>query len=377
MNIRRYGALLAGGLVFLLAGCRPSAPPPIPSDLDTRLEELAEAFFANGDFSGIVAISRDGELLGTSTVGSPDSDPANSHDLHTSFHIASISKTFTAVAIRSLAERDALSLDAPLSSLLPGFPEGERLTIRHLLDHRSGIPDYWSLPDVREVMARKLAVGEIVDWLGSHSLEFEPGSDFSYSNSGYTVLAAVIEAASGQPYHDYLAARVYPAAALTETGAFRNDTDTVEFSPAYGPGRIEPSPTYDPSILVGAGSLRSTAGDLLSWCEAFNADFLNPGTATFVHGWGVRSENGRRRVEQTGRNPGFSSHLRAYPDSRTCVVVLSNIESDSVAALGAGASSIVFGEPVTPPARRTVIPVPEDKLVDYVGRFEISEGREL
>ncbi len=367
--------VLAVGLaVVALASCRPPAARVVEYRLDEKLQELALAFLANGDFSGVIAVSHDGEVIGEAAVASTYVQGARALDTHTSFHVASISKTFTAAAIRSLVAQDRFSLDDPLADFLPDFPASESLTIRHLLNHQSGVPDYWSLPDVGEYTSRHTPIAELIAWLGTKPLDFAPGSDTSYSNSGYALLAAVVEAASGQKYHDYLAREIFPAANLKETSVYLNDADVVGYSPAYGSDRITPSAPYDPSILIGAGSLKSTASDLLLWCKVFIDNFLDAESDTFVYGWGTREENGRRHLEQTGRNPGFSAHLRAYPDSGTCVVVLSNIESDSVAVLGAGAAAIAFGEAVTPLAKRPVISVSEDKLAAFIGHFEISPG---
>lgn len=368
-------ALALPVVLSVLLGCRPGGPPVAEVPLDDGLRQLAEAFFANRDFSGVVAVSRDGELIGEAAVGFADAEKARAPDLHTSFHVASISKTFTAAAIRALLSQDRLALNDPIARFLPDFPKASAITIRHLLDHQSGVPDYWSLAEVNEYASRRTSIDELVAWLGTKPLDFEPGSSNSYSNSGYALLAAVVEAASETDYHDYLIHYVFPAAGLEETSAFEQDADATGFVPSYAADRIGPSAPYDASILIGAGSIKSTAADLLSWCDAFIADFVDDTSPVFVHGWGVRKENGRRRAEQTGRNPGFSAHLRAYPDSRTCVVVLSNIESDSVTTLGAGASAIAFGEKTTAPAARPLISVPQSKLAALVGRFQISPGR--
>ncbi len=371
---REFKTLALGLVMVALFGCQPDAAEVIEPGLDNRLQKIAEPFFANRDFSGIVAVARGGRMIGKATVGFSDFQSSTAHDEHTSFHVASISKTFTAAAIRRLASQGRLSLDDPLSDFLPDFPDGDRITLLHLLGHQSGVPDYWSLPDVSAYSSRQTSTEEIIAWLASQQLDFAPGSASAYSNSGYALLAAVIEQVAEQSYHEYLHQEIFPAASLKETSLYSNDADAVGYSPAYGRDRIEPSPPYDPSMLVGAGSLKSTASDLLGWCGSFNSEFSNTESTNASYGWGVRQKGKRRWVEQTGRNPGFSAHLRAYPDSGVCIVVLSNIESDSVAALGAAAAATVFGELVTGPAERPAIALSQDELAPYVGRFEIFPG---
>ncbi len=378
MSIVQPRLVLAGLVLVGLWGCGPSPQSSTAADTDyvgdanKRLQELAKAFAANGDFSGVVAIAKNGVLVGHAAVGGPDRTALP--DLDTSFHIASVSKTFTAAAIRALISDGKIAMDDSIADHLVDFPSGESITIRHLLDHQSGIPDYWSLGDVGAVMASAPSTLDLVRWLGDQPLAFQPGSQDAYSNSGYAILAAVIESAARQPYHNFLDERVYPLADLQNTSAFNNDADAQGQVPDFAPRMSRPSPAYDPAILIGAGSLKSTGNDLLRWCDAFLSDYLDASTPKFLHGWGVRQEKGRRRAQQTGRNSGYSAHLRAYPDTHTCVVVLSNLESEAVAAIGAAAAGIAFGETVTLPKRRPVVNVPEDALRTISGRYMIAPG---
>ena len=377
----RHRRLATAGLVLVwLSACGAPSPDSGTGDTvhpDIRLQQLADAFAANGDFSGVVAVARNGALLGHAAVGLEEAGDASLPVLDTSFHVASVSKTFTAAAIRVLIGDGLLALDDSVSDYLPDYPWGGRITIRHLLDHQSGIPDYWSLADVDAMMARAPSSRDLVSWLAAQPLAFEPGSQSTYSNSGYAILAAVIESVARQPYHAFLQERVYPSADLRNTSAYRHDADADGRVPDFAPRMSRPSPRYDPAILIGAGSLKSTANDLLRWCDAFLADYLDSATPAFVHGWGVRQENGRQRAQQTGRNPGFSAHIRAYPDARTCVVVLSNLESEAVVAIGAGAAAIAFGDPVSLPSPRRIVDMPEAALRAIVGRYEIAPGESL
>lgn len=380
MSVQHLRLVLAGLLLASLWSCDASSPDSAtadPASVNIRLQQLADAFAGNGDFSGVVAIARNGELRGHAAVGRKESGDPYLPDLDTSFHIASVSKTFTAAAIRALVSDGLLAMDDTIADHLADYPSGELITIRQLLDHQSGIPDYWKLADVSATMARSPSTQELVRWLAAQPLAFEPGSQSAYSNSGYAILAAVIESVARQPYHTFLEKRVYPSAGLQRTSAYNNDADVGGRLPDFKPRMSQPSQPYDPAILVGAGSLKSTANDLLRWCDAFLTDYLDAATPKLLHGWGVRQENGRQHAEQTGRNPGFSAHIRAYPDARTCVVVLSNLESEAVTAIGAGAAAIAFGDPVTLPELRQIVDVPEGALRAIVGRYEIAPGEHL
>lgn len=358
--------------VTLLLTTSLQVPAKKNSELERAIDRYLSIFHQNKDFSGVVAISRKGELLASRSFGSVDLASGRRPSASDTFHIASISKTFTAAAIRKLSEEGKVDLDAPLSLHLPHFPEARRITIRQLLTHRSGVPDYWALEGADAKSKEPIELNQLLAWLAEQPLDFDPGSESRYSNSGYALLAAVVERVSGQSFHRFLTREILGPAQLSATGQYRRDSDTVGHQPAFGSTGIKPHAPYDPAILVGAGSLKSSANDLLAWCKSFIDDFNDPDTPPFIYGWGGRESNGRRWVEQTGRNPGFASHIRAYPAEELCVVVLNNIESDSVATIGAGLADLALGGEATHPLSRRTVEMEVKRRQDYVGTFQIA-----
>ena len=359
-------------------------PMPVmgkPIGTEDRLEvagaALVDRYFGNGDFSGISIVSKSGQVLFEYSAGFLELGKDKMPTRDSSFHIASISKTFTAAAIRKLIDQGEVALDDRLIEFLPTFPGAGEITIRHLLNHESGLPDFWSQPDIGEVSRRSNSMQQLVDWIGDKPRDHVPGAKSVYSNSGYLVLAAVVEAVSGMSYYGFLDEQVMRPAGLAHTGRYATDADASGYQPSFGASRVSPPAAYDPSLLIGSGSLKSTAADLLAWCDKFNEDFNDAGTAPFLYGWGVRQSEDRRWVQQTGRNPGFAAHIRAYPDSETCIILLSNIESEAVAELGAGLAALAFGEELQPPALRAVARLPAEKLAGYVGYYDAGPGNRL
>lgn len=343
----------------------------------SSLRDYVQAYVANGDFSGIIATSNANGEVGIERFGYADFETGTPFAENSSFHIASISKTFTAAAVLRLQEQGVLALDDTLDTYLPAFPNARSISIEHLLNHSSGIVDYWALPDADQRAKTPMPTGDLLAWIGGFPLQFEPGSENRYSNSGYAVLAAVIEQVSGQAYHDFVDQMLSERLGANDISAFQNDATANGYQPAHsghGVARYEP---YDPSILVGAGSLKSNAKDLLKWCRLFISDFNDPDTPSLTYGWGARSSGGARWAQQTGRTPGYASHIRAYPDSGDCIVVLSNIESEAVAEIGGGVAEIVAGNSAEVPALRPQIPLQQDKARDYVGVYEIAPGNRL
>ena len=361
-------------IIITILGCSPELPPVVDRQIGESIRKYVTPFEENRDFSGIIAVSHSGILLGEEAFGYLNFENIESASSTDTFHIASITKTFTAAAIQVLVIDGQLEIEDSLANYLPTFPNSDKITIRHLLAHQSGIPDYWSLADVGDFTSRNSTLDELVTWLGEKPLDFEPGSNSSYSNSGYLVLASVIEKLSGQDYYSFLAEHVYPTAELENTTAFEFDADSLGYQPAFEPIGVAEIREYDPSILIGAGSLKSNSQDLISWCNRFNADYLDPETPEFVYGWGARENGGRRWAEQTGRNPGYSAHIRAYPNEQLCIVVLSNIESQAVEQIGSGVAEIAFGQSPTPPELRKPFEISAELLEDYPGNYEIEPG---
>ncbi|MBO6504189.1 MAG: serine hydrolase [Kordiimonadaceae bacterium] len=364
-------------IVFMLTASACSDKPKTPADMDAQLQAVLEGYAGNQDFSGLVAVAKGGELFAWHTEGYADYAQETLHGLDRPFQIASLSKIFTAAAIQRLQRNGQLDLDEPIGRYLPEFTHGDIVITRQLLAHQSGIADYWTLEGARDRAKHPINTSELLTFIGAQPLAFEPGTADAYSNSGYAVLAALIERVSGQPYHTFLEAEVLTPQGLAQTLQHRADLLTTGYVPSHEELGIQPAETFSPSFLIGAGSFQSTASDLLAWCHWFNQDFANPDTPTFLYGWGAREASGRRWVEQTGRLAGFAAHMRAHPDDDLCVLVLSNIESEAVAAIGQDLVDLYWGRAVEAPARRATHLLSETQALEYAGLFQIAPGNQL
>lgn len=364
-------------IVFMLTASACSDEPITPAEMEGPLQAILSGYANNRDFSGLVAIARGGDLFAWHAEGYANFATETPHSLDSPFQIASLSKIFTAAAIQRLQLSGKLDLDQPIDTYLPSFGHGAKVTTRHLLAHQSGIPDYWTIEDARERAKSSINTAGLLTFVGNTPLEFEPGMADAYSNSGYAVLAALIETLSGQSYHDFLAAELLAPAGLSQTVQHQRDLSIVGYVPSHSEMGLQPAETFSPSFLVGAGSFQSTATDLLALCHGFNQDFINPETPAFLYGWGAREASGRRWAEQTGRLAGFAAHMRAYPDEDLCVLVLSNIESEAVSAIGQDAVDVYWGKSVKPPVNRPGYALNEAQVVEYIGHYRIASGNQL
>lgn len=320
--------------------------------LDARVDAYVKPLVASHDFRGAVLIAKGEYPLVEKVYGVPKD---------ARFRIASITKTFTGAAIAMLAERGKLSLDDKLAKYAPDFPAADKITLRHLLLHQSGIGN----PDLAP--CSKATLAEIVADLAKKPLQFEPGKDSSYSNGGYALLAHVIEKVTGKAWEEALRDEILKPLALTAT---LRDRDTslpkrVNGSiPGPGPTGLADAPCQIATAAIGSGALLSTAADLHKWVHSVNHDKLFARSKLeYPYGWGLRTYHDRVALEQSGILNGFSSYLSTYLDDDIHVVILSNIQTGALTEMGIGLAGLALGKEVAPlkPSPATAPSTPEQR----------------
>jgi D-alanyl-D-alanine carboxypeptidase len=323
------------------ARSRPVVRPPAAAAVDA----IAAAALERPLPGLAIAAGRDGRLLHDQAYGVADSQTREPLWSGSIFQIGSVTKQFTAAAILRLEERGKLSIEDAVSTWVPEFPAGgHHVTIRHLLNHTSGVPEYTSRITRAD---RPMTPGEIFDLIRGVPYAFPPGSNFEYSNTGYYALGVVIEKASGKRYADFVRQELLLPHGLLSTAhcgeppADPSPSGHLELS---RPGDFEPVDAIDNSLAWAAGGLCSTASDLVRWNEALHGGgVLSPqsyaamvaptrlsggGLVGYGFGLGIgRDASGRSIVSHGGSILGFVSTLSWYPESRTSVAVLVNLTS--------------------------------------------------
>jgi CubicO group peptidase (beta-lactamase class C family) len=280
MNVRACAFLASFGLALL--GCSdetPSNPAPRSSELARELQNRLDA--AEGDgFSGAVRVSIAGEPIVSEGRGLANRERALENAEHTAFDMGSIMKGFTAVAIFQLEEEGALSLDDTLDGLLPDVPPDKAdITLREIVQHRAGFDAYHDTLGDFEPMTKLEARARIL----SQELLFPPGEREEYSNSGYTLLADIIEAVSQTPYTEYVHDRLFAPAGMVESGFYSEpiwqSVDTAIGYEAETFGANDPASWPYTWALVGNGGLVTTVSDLDRWVGAlFSGKIVKPAT---------------------------------------------------------------------------------------------------
>ncbi|GAB0167982.1 serine hydrolase domain-containing protein [Lysinibacillus sp. CTST325] len=324
------------------------------SNLSGSVSEKIDQYLTNEKFQGTVLIAKEGEVLFTKGYGSAATDLPNSPS--TLYQIASLSKTFTAVAVMQLVEKELLNLDHPISQYFPDFPNGETITISHLLSHSSGIPDYLKT-DFKFDYSKEWNPYDIVNTVKDSELEFTPGKSFSYSNTGYVVLGLIIEKVSGQSYANYIEEHIF------EPSNMLNSIFTVPADIPKAEGHVEGEvgPFMHNSAAYAAGDIISTAEDLDLFDRALrNNVLISKETSELMstthakkfpnqygYGWYTQDVMGKKAVGHPGGYPsGFRHYVTRLNDEELTVIVLSNEMTVNSKRINRNLTSIVLQQPI-------------------------------
>ena len=376
----------AGGLILLagLAALTLSAAPALAQDAG-RMDRMVQASTDANAFSGSVLVAIDGRIVLDRGYGLANREWAIPNDGDTRFRLGSISKQFTAVAIMILNERGLVDLDAPIRTWVPDAPSAwDQVTVRRLLAHTAGVPNFTSFDDFQSTKSLPATVDSLIARFRNHPLDFPPGEGRKYSNSGYVLLTAVIEKASGRSYADFLAEAVFQPLGMADTGYDRNAEVLPRRASGYtltANGVINAA-YWDMSIPQGAGGLYSTTHDLLKWQQGlYGGRLLSPAAMTqlttpvrdrYAFGMFVARTAGETTMAHSGGLDGFNTYMSYDPARRMSVIVLGNLNGSAPDSLGAALLAVAReGTPLTH------APVAPEPLPTYAGIYDLAPGSAL
>jgi CubicO group peptidase (beta-lactamase class C family) len=299
-------------------------------------------------FSGSILVAREGRVLLAKGYGLADRERGVPNTPATKFRIGSLTKAFTAAAVPLLQQDGKLDDDDLLERFIPDYPEGDRIFLRHLLSHTSGIANFTALPEYDEYSQHPTTLLRTIEQFRDLPLEFEPGSRFRYSNSNYILLAYVIEQVAGSTYGEFLRQRIFEPLGMNDTGYDHNDPALPEMARGYAfeadSGELREASYIDMTVPGGAGGLYSTVRNLLIWHQALTDDrLLTPASRALMftpvrngygYGWGIQTAFADRlTISHQGGINGFLSVIWRFPDEDLVIVVLSNSISEETSRL--------------------------------------------
>jgi len=334
------------------------APPPISAALREKIDGIVrQALTTTGVPSASIAIVQGGTIAYLQAYGDGRIEPRTPAVPSMRYSIGSISKQYTAAAVLLLAEQGKLSLDDPVSRFVPNLTRGNEVTIRELLSHTSGYQDYWPQDYVPPFMLQPVTADKILDLWARKPLDFDPGTEWQYSNTNFVIAGLIVEKASGEPILQFLSEHIFaPLGMKSVMNIDQNrltETDATGYL-RYALGPLRLAPKEGKGWLFAAGELAMPAEDLAKWdISMINQSVLRPASyakmekevvlkngvgTSYGLGVDVRQEFGQRAIEHNGEVSGFTAENMVFPDARMAVVVLTN--EDSVAASADIARSI-------------------------------------
>jgi CubicO group peptidase (beta-lactamase class C family) len=368
---------LSFALLLVLAA--PAPAQPLADELDAVLAGFHDARQLNG----AVLVAEGDSVLYERGFGEANMAWEIPNAPDTRFRIGSVTKQFTAALVLQLVEEGRLALDGRVTDYLPDYPaaHGDRITVHHLLTHTSGIPSYTSLPEFVDLMRDPYEPDSFLTVFAERELEFDPGSAWAYSNSGYFLLGVLIEAVTGHPYDEVLRDRLLAPLGLTDTGYDHYGAIIERRAEGYvqaGNG-YERAAYLDTSLPYAGGMMYSTVRDLHAWNRALYGGALFEQPATLMkmltpyenaYGYGVGvgdvevGERSATAIRHSGGINGFSAQLWYLPDEDYTIAVLDNTAGDTRSVVDAVAR-VLYGQPQ---------PAPQIPISTVVSETLESEG---
>lgn len=307
---------------------------------------LSKVYYDSNGPGGVFLVSKEGKTIYRKAKGKSNIELDVDMTPENVFQIGSMTKQFTAIAIMILQEEEKLNVSDPISKYLPDYPNGNRITIHHLLTHTSGIKDFTKMKSIMSIAKRDLKPKALVNFFKDQPSDFLPGEKFKYNNSGYALLGYIIELVSNQDYKSFIEEQIFNKVGMNHS-YYTSDSRIIK-NRAYGyHGGKEYKNKFDVSYTIpyASGALMSTVDDMLLWQKAitnnilisqktkelvFKNHSLNDGTnINYGYGWHLKELNSVKTREHGGSIFGFKSMAVYVPDFDIYVVGFSNCDCNS------------------------------------------------
>ncbi len=305
-------------------------------DKRERIGSLMTELYEDGDFNGTILVTEKGQIYYDTAFGFGNFITKEPLTVSSSFYVASVSKQFTAMAIMILKEQNKLSYNDTLTKYFPEFPSyANKITIKHLLTHTSGLINYFKIDLYKPGLTNEDVLNALIK---QKALDFYPGNEFSYSNSGYIMLAMIVEKVSGKPFHVFMKESIFDPLGMKNTLVFDKSRPVIK-NRAVGFNKKGDLDDYE-ILTAGDGGIYSTTHDLFLWdqslyhnvlvdsatlSEAFRETKLNDGSlSNYGFGWVIAENKKNNIVYHNGGLNGYRTSIYRDMNNQSCIILLTN-----------------------------------------------------
>jgi CubicO group peptidase (beta-lactamase class C family) len=361
-QISRKKALpMVAALSSLLIWC--AVAHAAPANESAEIDKLMSTMYQRGQFNGAILVAVHGSTIYCKGFGKSNFATGADFTSETPSDIGSVTKQFTAMSIMMLAERGKLSYDDPVSKYIPEFSRSAHLsqiTLRQLLNHTSGIPDYGDLGIDDSGLGQQ---GLIAALLKKEDLLARPGLRYRYSNPGYALLAVVVERVSGRRFDEFLKQEVFAPVGMSDTFVY-DAAGKKNARTAIGYGQFGQVDDGGPTAIPGDGGVYSTVADLFKWdqalyterlvhqstlAEAFAPGKVQEGTSAYGFGWNIEQDGDSKYLWHQGSHAGFRAFIGRRLAERVTVIILTNKGNSKRQDINAAIQNILVGKPYVLP----------------------------
>ncbi len=325
------------------------------SAISIKIDTLIQSLYSRDQFKGCILVSMNEKVVYKKAYGKSDVEKNIPFNISTPCYLASVSKQFTAAGILILTQKKLIALDDHLNKYFPDFPNGESITIRQLLSHTSGIVNYEDLGIDNPTLTNQKVYESLVE---HKTLQFQPGEKYEYSNSGYVLLAMIIEKVSKMPFADFMKNYVFDPLKMTNTFIYDKSNIQKSLAKAYGKFGDESDAIGN---TTGDGGICSTVEDLFKWdkalytnklvsqsalMQAFEPAILNDGSKSLYGlGWMMKNDSTKKIVYHTGGSGGYRTYIERNLTNHNAIIILTNIENSPRREISQSIENILNGQP--------------------------------
>ncbi len=357
---------------------------------EARADQVMAAQYKPGGPGAAILVAKDGKPIYRKAFGKANLELNIPMTPENVFELGSITKQFTAVAILMLMEEGKLSLSDEITRFIPDYPtQGKKITVHHLLNHTSGIKSYTDMASFRKLARTDMTPMELINAFKNEPMDFDPGEQWRYNNSGYILLGYIIEKVSGKSYENFIEENIFRKLGMTHSWYGSKGEIIPKRASGYQPaaGGFANADYLSMTLPYAAGSLMSTVDDMLIWNQAIHNNKLvtkenrqkaftnyalnNGEPMNYGYGWGPNEINGNPSVEHSGGIFGYTTMGIYLPAENLYVIVLTNNSAVSPGDVAIKIAALAAGKPY---ATKATTVLTEAQLKKWTGIYEFEKG---